>query len=246
MCGRISLYTPPARVARLFHATLAEGAEDRPRPLWNIGPTSPVLGVHTHRQPDAPDRAVEGGEEPRRLLDLFRWGLVPSWAKDLSGGSRLFNARAETVDSKPSFRAAFRRRRLLVPADGFFEWHAGPGGRRRPHYFHRVDGTPMALAGVWEVWRDPRDPDGAPVQSCAIITTRAGPDMEGIHDRMPVVLDPEMLDLWLDPTSEAEELKALLRATRPGTLAHHLVDPRMGNVRHDDPSAIAELVEDRA
>ena len=236
MCGRISLFTPPARVARLFEATLAEGVADQERPRWNIGPTSPVLGIRAHPHDGHDDGPGAGA---RRMVGVFRWGLVPSWAKDASGASRLFNARAETVASKPSFRSAFERRRLVVPADGFFEWQQGP--RRRPHYFHRADGAPMALAGVWEVWRDTRHPGAPLLRSCAVITTRAGADMAGIHDRHPVVLEPEALDLWLDPDADVNQVRALLRATASGTLRHHLVDPRVGNVRNDDPSVVAEL-----
>jgi len=243
MCGRIALYTPPARLSRYFDASLDEGVDPEGTPSWNVGPTRDVLGV-TEEVPRARARdADEGAAEPERLLATYRWGLVPSWSKDLASGNRLFNARAETVATRSSFRAAFEARRCLVPVDGFYEWRKARG-TRHPHFFRRADGAPMAIAGLWEVWR-PRHPDGSTgdwLRSCTIITTRAGQDMDGVHDRMPVVLDPSVFEVWLDTRAfDRHELLGLLRATVPGTLAHHRVDDRVGNVRNDDPGLIADL-----
>lgn len=224
MCGRFTLYSDPDRYAARFHATLAPDVAEGFRPSWNVSPTNQVLGV----------RERDG----RRELERFRWGLVPSWAKDPSMATRTFNARAETVATKPSFRAAFRRRRLLVPADGFYEWTARTGPRRKvPHYFTRADGAPVALAGLWEHWRAP---DGEGMRSATVITTTAGPDMDGIHDRQPVVLEPDTWDRWLDPSlDDRDELEGMLHAGRPGILRHWPVTRDVGNVRNDD----AHLIE---
>lgn len=233
MCGRFALYTPPARVARYFQATLAEGTEDAFKPSWNVAPTDQVLGVRDRPDPD--------GGPPTRLLMSFRWGLIPWWSKDAKGASRLINARRETVLTKSSFREAFEKRRIIVPADGFYEWRRTKSGGKQPHFFSRADGAPMAFAGLAERWRDKNAPRDTPlVRSCTVITTPAGPDMEGIHDRMPVLLDPSTFDLWLDPYNEdTEELLALLQPLPAGTMVHHPVDPRIGNVRNNDPELIA-------
>jgi putative SOS response-associated peptidase YedK len=236
MCGRIALYTPPARLARFFQATLADGLDPELDPSWNLGPTRPLVGLSEEVPHHAPD-----GTAPVRLLDAYRWGLVPPWSKDLSVGNRLFNARAETLATKASFRGAFAERRLVLPVDGFYEWGPGPAGRRQPSFFARADGAPVALAGLWELWRDPQAPDPAHawLRSCTVITTSAGPDMAGIHDRMPVVLEPADLDRWLETgAADTEELATLLAPSPGGTLVHHPVDPRVGNVRIDDPHLV--------
>jgi putative SOS response-associated peptidase YedK len=235
MCGRFALYTEPARIARYFEATLAEGRDSEHEPSWNVAPTDEVLGVR-----DRPDKA---GGAPQRILMTFRWGLIPWWSKDAKSGSRLFNARSETVPTKASFREAFRERRIIVPADGFYEWHKTKTGARQPHFFTREDGAPMAFAGLAERWRDKNAPKDTPyIRSCTVITAPGGADMEGIHDRMPVILDPATFDLWLDPANEdTEELRALLRPPPKGTVVHHAVGPRVGNVNNNDPTLIDAL-----
>ena len=239
MCGRFALYTPPARLARYFGASLADGVESDFHPSWNVAPTDQVLGVRDRRH--AGDGGGEAAPAPERWLMSFRWGLIPWWSKDAKSGSRLFNARSETVATKASFREAFRERRIIVPADGFYEWHKTKTGQRQPHYFHRADGEPMAFAGLAERWREKDAPKDAPyLRSCTVITTPGGADMEGIHDRMPVILDPATFDLWLDPADEdTEELRALLRPPPAGTVLHHPVGPRVGSVRNNG----AELIE---
>jgi putative SOS response-associated peptidase YedK len=249
MCGRFALYTPPARIARYFGATLAEDTEQDYAPSWNVAPTDQVLGVR--ERPPRPGPAEGGGEHahdgadgpPERLLMSFRWGLVPWWSKDAKTGSRLFNARSETVTTKASFREAFRERRIIIPADGFYEWRKTKTGARQPHYFTRADGDPMAFAGLAERWRPKDAPRDTPyLRSCTMITAPGGADMEGIHDRMPVILDPATFDVWLDPTNEdSEELRALLRPPPGGTVVHHLIGPRIGNVRNNDPSLIESV-----
>jgi putative SOS response-associated peptidase YedK len=232
VCGRFALYTPPSRMARYFEAALAEDVDPDMAPSWNVAPTDQVMGVRA--------RLPKDGGEPVRTLDTYRWGLIPWWSKDAKSASRLFNARSETVPTRASFRDAFRERRILVPADGFFEWHKTKTGARQPHFFTRADGAPMALAGLAERWRDKNAPaDTVPVRSCTVITAPGGADMHGIHDRMPVILDPAAFDLWLSPANEdVDELRALLRSPPAGTVVHHPVGPRIGNVRNNDPSLI--------
>ena len=158
----------------------------------------------------------------------------------------MFNARAETVATKPSFRSAFVARRLVVVADGFYEWAQGSGGTKQPHYFTRADGSPLALAGLWEQWWGGRDggtagSDGPPLRTCTVITTSAGPDMEGIHDRTPVVLEADALDEWLDPGNrDRPELESLL-GPGSGNAGHRPVGRAVGNVRNDGPELIAPL-----
>ncbi len=198
MCGRIALYSDTPRLALLLEAGLdPELADGLPR-RWNIGPMSEILGV------------ADDGHGGRRM-SVFRWGLVPGGAKDPATIRNTFNARAETVATKPMFRTAFRQGRILVPVDAFYEWAPatpGPPGLpglpapsvppkspKQPYAFTRADGAPVVLAGLRDHWRGP---DGTELRTATIITTEAGPDMP-IHDRQPVVLDPDSWAHWLDP-----------------------------------------------
>jgi putative SOS response-associated peptidase YedK len=240
MCGRFALFTPPARIARYFEASLAEGTEPGFHPSWNVAPTDEVLGVRA--RPARSGGEPEAGREAERWLMPFRWGLIPWWSNDARSGSRLINARRESVATSASFREAFRQRRIIVPADGFYEWRKTKTGAKQPYYFSRADGAPLAFAGLAERWREKNAPKDAPyVRSCTVITTPGGADMAGIHDRMPVILDPATFELWLDPANEdVEELRALLKPLPPGTVAHHPVGPRVGNVRNNDPALIEQ------
>jgi putative SOS response-associated peptidase YedK len=247
MCGRISLYSDPDYLARIFDAQLGPDVDPDARPSWNVAPTRTILAVADVPDGDAAD---DGGRRTlHRELGRYRWGLVPSWAKDPSVASRTFNARAETLTSKPSFQSAFAARRLVVVADGFYEWSPGPGTAKQPYYFTRTDRRPLALAGLWELWwgaRDAMPPAGEqlPLRTCTVITTAAGPDMAGVHDRMPVVLEPEVLDEWLDPANrDGPELESLLAASPAGTLVRRAVGTSVGNVRNDGPELIEALPE---
>ncbi len=234
MCGRFALITPPVRLARYFQAVLDDTVEPDRSPSYNVAPTDPIVGVTV--------RVNSETGELTRLLRPYRWGLIPSWAKDPSSGSRLFNARSESVATKASFRTAFKSHRIIIPADGFFEWRTINKGSKQPHYFTRADGAPMAFAGLSEWWRDRRTPDAPPIRSCTIITSPAGPDMDGIHDRMPAILDPATFDVWLDPANDdTSELLALLRGTPAGTVQHHPVGQQVGNVRNNDPSLVESV-----
>ena len=178
MCGRFTLATPVDQLAKQFQ--LAGTAELAPR--YNIAPTQQVA-------------AVRAGEDGRELA-MLRWGLVPGWAKDLSMGAKLINARSETAAEKPAFRTAMRQRRCIIPADGFYEWQAQAGGKQ-PFHIRLADQRPFGLAGLWERWKNP---EGEWIQTCTILTTSANSLMQQLHDRMPVILPPERYELWLDPT----------------------------------------------
>lgn len=218
MCGRFTLTATPEMVAE--ELGLAEIPLLAPR--YNIAPTQGVPLV----------RLVE---EARRL-DLLTWGLVPSWAKDRKIAASLINARAETAQEKPAFRAAFKRRRGLVVADGFFEWRK-EGASKQPVWFHLADNSVLTFAGLWETWTSP---DGGVVESCTILTTAANDLVSPVHDRMPVILPPAQRDVWLAPGElPPGSAEALLVPLDPKLMAAHDVDPRVGNPRFDEPAAVA-------
>jgi putative SOS response-associated peptidase YedK len=224
MCGRYSLHTNPEVIALYFQL----GILPELKPRYNITPSTPVL-------------VVRQGTEKGRTADLYRWGLIPGWAKDPSIGNKLANARGETVAEKPSFRSAFKRGRCLIPASGFYEWKKIAGGKQ-PYYVHPRGAPLFAFAGLTERWNGP---DG-PVHSCAIITTDANELMRGIHDRMPVILAPEDHDTWLDPANQAaDKLKALLRPCPASFMAAHPVSTRVNTPRNDE-SALLDPVESAA
>jgi putative SOS response-associated peptidase YedK len=229
MCGRIALFTPPAHLARFLDAALAAGLDPEGTPSWNVGPQRTLFGVSEHHE--------------ARVLDRYRWGLVPSWAKDPSIGNRLFNARAEGVAEKPSFRSAFARRPCVIPVDGFYEWDHRTGQNRQPHFFTRVDEEPLLFAGLYEYWRNPADPNPEPLVTCTIITTTPGVDMDEIHDRMPVVLQPNDVETWLNVAEHSpDERLLLLRPAPKGTLTHYGVASAVGSVKNDGPE-LTEPVE---
>ena len=196
---------------------------------FNIAPTQLIAVVR--RTPGAPSRE----------LSLLRWGLVPSWAKDATTGSPMINARAETVAEKPTFRTAFRRRRCLIPADGYYEWQK-VGARKQPYYIRLRDGQPFAFAGLWEGWRGGGAEGDQPLETCTIITTDANELSRPIHDRMPVILSVEDYDLWLDPgVEERAKLESLLQPYDPTRMAADPVSTFVNNVRNDDDRCVAML-----
>lgn len=226
MCGRLILATPAAELARLF------GFPDRAplMPRYNLAPTQELPIVRTD-------------SEGRRQMVMARWGLVPSWAKDISIGSRMINARAETVADKPAYRKAFRCRRCVVPADGFYEWQAVPGRRgKRPFAVRRRDRAPFAIAGLWETWAGPDASAAAavtPLLTATVITTAANPLMAQFHDRMPVILAEPEIELWLSADADSAALQALLRPCPEGWLDLTPVSTRVNNARWDDPTCLA-------
>jgi putative SOS response-associated peptidase YedK len=219
MCGRYTLKARPKVLAEHFDVP------EVPRlPRFNIAPAQAVPVV----------RATPKG----RALVMLRWGLIPSWANDPAVGNRMVNARAETVAEKPAYRAAFRKRRCLIPADGFFEWGAGPGGRKQPVYFRMEDESPFAFAGVWEVWSKG---DGM-VESCALITTTPNGLVAPVHNRMPTILAPEAYSRWLDPrVSDLSSLAALLRSYPASEMVAYPVGRMVNDPRHDGPDCIAPI-----
>jgi putative SOS response-associated peptidase YedK len=228
MCGRYAFYTPIEAVTRLFAVSAVHAHDIAPR--YNIAPTQEVPIVRL-----SPFLEEDAAHAPSRELGLARWGLVPFWAKDAKIGNRMINARAETVAQKPAFRSAFRHRRCLVPADGFFEWQRTASGKQ-PWYIRAISGEPLAFAGLWELW-DP--PDGsAPLASCAIITTRANAFMQPLHDRMPVVLDERGRDAWLDQALAPSELVALLGPVPEDMLEAWPVSRRVNSPFNEDPSLV--------
>ncbi|RMH78186.1 MAG: SOS response-associated peptidase, partial [Actinomyces sp.] len=237
MCGRFVSATPPDRLAAYFDAEPPPPGHTLPL-RYNVAPTSEVYGVY------APDG--------RRHLDTFHWGLVPFWARDPSIGNRMINARAESVADKPAYKRAFARRRCLVPVDGFYEWTTVPGRRRKqPWYITRVDDEPLALAGLWESWRDPdrTDDEGHPLElhSLTIITGDPNEDVAPVHDRMPVILPPAAWEEWLDPDErDTERLRRLLRPAPAGLLVVRPVSTEVNDARHEGPELIEPVELDSA
>lgn len=242
MCGRYAAAKDTALLAEEFEA-VAPAGDDLP-PDYNVAPTKRVHVVV--------DREVEGARQ--RRLEIARWGLVPSWAKDPSIGSRMINARAETVAEKPAFRRAFAKRRCLVPADGYYEWYTptepdapkGKGGKplKQPFFIHPADGSSLAMAGLYEWWREPSAPGGdesAWRLTCTIITTDATDDVGRIHDRMPMTIDPAQWSLWLDPDLGSSQAQALLIPASAGPLEAYPVSTAVNSVRNNGPALIERL-----
>jgi putative SOS response-associated peptidase YedK len=232
MCGRYVMQDSLQELAERFGVDVVT-LEDRP-PTWNVAPTQPVVAVATSR---------DGTE--RRLGEL-RWGLIPSWAKDPSIGSRMINARAETVATNRAFAHAFERRRCLLPASGYYEWLKTPvAGSSKPSrqafYLSAADGAPLALAGLWEVWRDA---EGQPIRSCTVITTEANDALGFIHDRMPVIVPEAAWDRWLRPGPlDAADAEAILAPAPDALLVPQRVGDRVNNANHDGADLIEPLTD---
>jgi putative SOS response-associated peptidase YedK len=198
MCGRYSASKSPAKLVEEFGA--ADETEGKARDAdYNVAPTKNVVTV-VQRHPRDAEGTVLTGEPAERTLRLMRWGLVPFWAKDPSVGSRMINARAETAAGKPAFRTALAKRRCLVPADGWYEWRRN-GKVKEPFFMTGPDSASLAFAGIWESWRDKKDPDADPLITFSIVTTAATGRLTEIHDRMPLLVPPRNWAGWLDPDS---------------------------------------------
>jgi putative SOS response-associated peptidase YedK len=217
MCGRYCITSAPAAIRALFRYKAMPNFP----PRYNVAPTQPVPIVR-----------LEQGE---RQFALVRWGLLPAWVKDPKGFSLLINARADTVNDKPAFRNAMKRRRCLFPADGFYEWTVA-GGRKRPYVARPADGGPMAFAGLWETWTGP---NGEEMETAAIVTTEANAEMGRVHHRAPAILHPDTFDLWLDgAVANEREAAALLRPAPDGSMEVYEVSPAVNKVVNDAPELL--------
>lgn len=241
MCGRYASSRSPEDLVEEFEV-LDPRLERVVPPSYNVAPTDEVYAVMERGKDE---------EEPVRQLRVLRWGLVPSWAKDEKIGSRMINARMETVAEKPAFRKAFAKRRCILPADGYFEWYETQQRttrgkpKKQPFFITPEDGSVLAMAGLYEIWRDPSRPADDPDASgrfrwtCTVITTEATDDLGRIHDRMPLVVDRDQRDRWLDPRTSTDELPGLLRPAQQSGLTAFPVSTAVGNVANNG----AELVE---
>ncbi|MVA76077.1 SOS response-associated peptidase [Auraticoccus sp. F435] len=245
MCGRYAATANPDELVEEYEVDEVTGAWGGPS--WNVAPTDPVPAVL--------ERVDKESGDVRRRLSPLRWGLVPSWSKDVSGGARMINARVETVAEKPAFRRAFATRRCLLPADGYYEWYtsepaAGGKPRKQPFFISRADGRRLSMAGLYEFWRDPSaEPDdpAAWVVSCTVITTTATDAVGHIHDRMPMVVAESARDAWLDPSlTDPRAAHELLSVTEAELLQAYAVVPLVSNVRNDGPELLTPLDEEPA
>jgi putative SOS response-associated peptidase YedK len=227
MCGRFTLTDPDQALAVQFD--LPEIPDMKPR--YNITPTQPVAAIRV------------GTESGAREMVLLRWGLIPFWAKEPDIGARMINARSETAAERPTFRAAFKRRRCLVVADGFYEWQK-QNGWKQPFYIHMRDGQAFAFAGLWERWMGPED---TVIESCTLLTTQPNDLVRPVHNRMPVILHPRDYVLWLDPeVQEADVLKPLLRPYPFEEMDAYPVSRFVNKPENDDPRCVEPLPGSKA
>lgn len=222
MCARYSLHQSNALIADLFDLQW----EPELQPRYNIAPSTQVPAV------------IE--KDGKRVLDFFKWGLVPSWAKDPSVGVKMINARSETASEKPSFRSAFKHRRCLIVANGFFEWHT-ENGRKQPYYLSMIDGKPFAFAGLWEHWW-PEGDQKDELRTCTILTCGPNALLKPIHDRMPVILPRASYETWLDPEfDQIEALNSLMAPYDAAAMQMYPVTTKVGNPRYDSAENVVPL-----
>lgn len=215
MCGRYRL----SRRKQIIEEHFDAASDEDWTPRYNIAPTQPVPIIRQHPQ------------QPKRVMSLVRWGLIPSWSTNASGAARMINARSDTAHVLPAFKNALKLRRCLIPADGFYEWQKR-GSSRQPYCFEAKDGELFALAGLWERWKDP---NGKWVKSCSILTTAPNAVTSPVHDRMPIILHPESYDLWLDPgMHDIAGVQNLLKPCDAAFLRSYRIGKRVNNVANDD------------
>jgi putative SOS response-associated peptidase YedK len=223
MCGRYRLSRRKQLVEEYFGAV---SGEDDWNPRYNVAPSQPVPTIR------------QDARECVRKLSIMRWGLIPSWAKDPSIGYKTINARAETVATTPSFREPFTSQRCLIPADGFYEWQRN-GKTKQPYCFEVNDGKLFAFAGLWDRWRNPQ---GEPIESCTILTTKPNSLLADIHDRMPVILSSDNYDLWLDPAfRDTASVAGMLKPFDPSMMRRYPVSTRVNQVQNDDADCVKPL-----
>ena len=220
MCGRYRLTTKAEELAARYHARMADDLHVTPS--WNVAPGRDVLAVRLNP------------ETRERSLDALHWGLIPHWAKDKKIGYRTINARSETADKTPAFRQAFRKRRCLVCADGFYEWRRETD-RKVPYYFQLKSGEPFVFAGLWENWQDPHS--GEWLRSCTLLTTDANAVVKAVHDRMPVILPETHHAAWLGEVTDGD-LKAMLSPLDAGLMEAWEVSPRVNSPRNNGPQLV--------
>lgn len=225
MCGRFILMSPGKSLAEQFG--LAEEVSIPPR--YNIAPTQTIAAIRT------------GPDHTGRVLAELKWGLIPFWAKDPKIAVRLINARGETVDEKPAFRAAFKYRRCLIPADGFYEWRKS-GASKQPYFVGMRDTGPFAMAGLWDHWTSP---EGELIESCTIVTTEANAMVQELHDRMPAILFPADYEMWLDPRAkDPKELKQLLKPYPRDEMRMFPVSRRVNRATYDAADCVEPVSEE--
>jgi putative SOS response-associated peptidase YedK len=230
MCGRYAAATTAADWVEEFEVT--DAPERVLAPDYNVAPTKEMYLI----------AAGEDDGEAARRMEIARWGLIPSWAKEASIATKMTNARVETVSEKPSFRSAFAKRRCLIPADGYYEWYRPEKGAKQPFYIHRTDGRSLAMAGLYEWWRDPSNSEAEPRLTCTVITTAATAELAVIHDRMPVMIDESDWAEWLDPSVPGKELPLpMLEGGFRLVLVAEPVSVAVGNVRNNGPSLITPI-----
>lgn len=221
MCGRYTLTTSGEIIAEFFKLSAVPDI----KPRYNIAPTQSVATV-----------TVEA-KKMQRQFQFMRWGLIPSWAKDMKIGSKMINARSETVAEKPAFRSAIKHRRCLIVADGFYEWQQ-QGKNKQPYYFQKTDGEPFAFAGLWENWESPEKEN---IVSCSIITTAANETVQPMHDRMPVILPDSDWEQWLDPSvKNAQEVLPLLKPYASEAMKAKAVSAIVNSPSRDSPECISD------
>jgi len=226
MCGRYRLSRRKQIIAEHFDAPF----DDDWIPRYNIAPTQPVPVIRQHPK------------EPKRVLSLMRWGLIPSWAKDMSASGSMINARSETAATKPAFRDPMKSRRCLVPADGFYEWRRS-GAAKQPFCFEVNDGELFAFAGLWDGWKDP---GGHWIKSCSILTTTPNAITSQVHDRMPVILSKADYDVWLDPgMTNVDAISELLKPLDACLMRLYLVSSRINRVQNDDEECSRPMAADQ-
>jgi putative SOS response-associated peptidase YedK len=218
MCGRYAITLPPEAMVQLFDL---KGEIPPFQPSWNVCPTQPIPVIFM-------DAA------PKRTATFMRWGFHPAWMKEPPGAKSMINARAETAAEKPFFRNAYKRRRAIIPMDGYYEWRR-EGAAKTPFYIHAADGAPLAAAGLWETWSNA---DGSELDGACILTTGANKALAAIHDRMPVFLPKDSWDLWLDPHADLEPISWMLQAAPDDFLVAHQVSVNVNSPRHNGPSLI--------
>ena len=239
MCGRFVSTAGPDRIAAYFDTVLpTEAVAETLGENYNVAPTQDIYAV------------VSSGNGTARV-DAFHWGLIPSWAKDRKIASKMINARAETLAEKSAFKGLLRKKRCIVPMAGFYEWKPGADGGpvnakgqplKQPMFIHRVDGEPLAVAGLWTAWKDPDDPDGRFLHSATIVTTAANATMAPVHDRMPAILTPDQWSAWLDPTNDdLDALGAMLTGGPADLIEMQAVSTDVNNVRNNRPDLIAPV-----